>query len=151
MKITFHKFIWAFLALVIAQSACNFSVNIPTLSTPVTQPTVVTPSQSAPPEGIYPPPFATYNEIAAHLPQTFGGGGYSLPLDLNQVENMDSVELTDAQRALLSQNGFVVTPPQSGQFREFYQIYEGGRYMQMPMFVTTDSVYHVYHLLFDKM
>jgi hypothetical protein len=61
------------------------------------------------------------------------------------------VELSDAQLALLRQNGFVVAAPAPGQFREFYQIYEGGRYNDMPMFVTTDSVYHVYHLLFDKM
>jgi len=101
--------------------------------------------------GIYPPPFATYNEIAARLPQTFSGGGYSLPLDLNQVQNVAAVELTDAQRTLLAQNGFVVAAPVPGQYREFYQIYEGGRYMEMPMFITTDSVYHVYHLLFDKM
>ena len=32
--------------------------------------------------------------------------------------------MTDAQRALLAQNGFVVAEPVPGQFREFYQIYE---------------------------
>jgi hypothetical protein len=70
---------------------------------------------------------------------------------LSQVQNMAAVELSDAQRTLLAQNGFVVAVPVPGQFREFYQIYETGRYSEMPMFVTTDSVYHVYHLLFDKM
>jgi len=153
MKTSLRKILWAFLAVVIVQSACNNPVISPTQSPPVT-PTrspLATPSQSTPPVGIYPPPFATYNEIAARLPQTFSDGGYSLPLDLNQVQNMAAVELTDAQRALLAQNGFVVAAPVPGQYREFYQIYEGGRYMEMPMFITTDSVYHVYHLLFDKM
>ena len=153
MKTSLRKILWAFLAVVIVQSACNNPVISPTQSPPVT-PTrspLATPSQSTPPVGIYPPPFATYNKIAARLPQTFSDGGYSLPLDLNQVQNMAAVELTDAQRALLAQNGFVVAAPVPGQYREFYQIYEGGRYMEMPMFITTDSVYHVYHLLFDKM
>jgi len=153
MKTSLRKILWAFLAVVIVQSACNNPVISPTQSPPVT-PTrspLATPSQSTPPVGIYPPPFATYNEIAARLPQTFSGGGYSLPLDLNQVQNVAAVELTDAQRTLLAQNGFVVAAPVPGQYREFYQIYEGGRYMEMPMFITTDSVYHVYHLLFDKM
>jgi hypothetical protein len=59
--------------------------------------------------------------------------------------------LTDAQRALLVQNGFAVTTPVPGQYREFYQIYEQNRYEEIPVFITTDSVYHVYHLIFDKM
>lgn len=153
MKTTLRKILWAFLALVIVQSACNISTT-PTTQSPLATPTqspLGTPTQSAPPAGIYPPPFATYNEIAARLPQTFSGGGYTLPLDLSQVQNMAAEELTDAQRTLLAQNGFVVAAPVPGQYREFYQIYEGGRYMEMPMFITTDSVYHVYHLLFDKM
>jgi len=153
MKTTFRKILWAFLAVVIVQSACSISTILPTQPpiTPTTQIPSVTSTQSAPPEGIYPSPFATYNEIAARLPQTFSGGDYSLPLDLSQVQNMAAVELTELQRALLAQNGFVVTEPVPGQYREFYQIYEGGRYSQMPMFITTDSVFHVYHLLFDKM
>jgi hypothetical protein len=72
-------------------------------------------------------------------------------VDLNQVQDMSAVELSDAQRTLLSQNGFVVAEPVAGQYREFYQIYEQNRYNDMPIFITTDSVYHIYHLLFDKM
>ena len=154
MKTTLRRFMMAFLAMVIIQSACSITPALPTQS-PTTSvapfSTPDTPTQVAPPEGIYAPPFATYSEIAARLPQTFSGGGYTLPLDLSQVENMDLVELSDAQRSLLTQNGFVVASPAPGQYREFYQIYESGRYAEMPMFVTTDSVYHVYHLLFDKM
>ncbi|HEX7542063.1 MAG TPA: DUF3160 domain-containing protein, partial [Anaerolineales bacterium] len=158
MKTTLRKILWAFLVVMIVQSACILSpvttTQIAEGDTPVllkTQPPLPTITYSAPPAGIYPPPFATYNEIAARLPQTFSGGGYTLPLDLSQVENMAALELTDAQRALLAQNGFVVAEPVAGQYREFYQIYEGGRYGELPMFITTDSVYHVYHLLFDKM
>ena len=153
MKSSLRKIVWAFLALVMIQSACNFSSIQPTQSPSVipTQVSLATPTQSIPPAGIYPAPFATYNEIAARLPQTFGGGGYTLPLDLNQVQNLSAVDMTAAQRNLLSQNGFAVAAPVAGQFREFYQIYEQWRYSDIPVFITTDSVYHIYHLLFDKM
>jgi Protein of unknown function (DUF3160) len=169
-KSTFRKILWAFLAFTLTLAACSngqtglSSTATPTLEIPITpksnptaaatptQPVVVYPTQPpASMTGIYPPPFAAYSEAAFRLPQTFSGGGYSLPVDLNQVQGFDLVKLTEAQRALLAQNGFVVTPPLAGEFREFYQIYEGGRYMEMPMFVTTDSVFHVYHLIFDKM
>jgi hypothetical protein len=60
--------------------------------------------------------------------------------------------LTDAQKAGLSAHGFVVTPPEPGKYHEFYQAYESLRYFgDQPVFVTTDSVFHVYHLIFDKM
>ncbi len=152
MKTTLRKILWSFLSVVVIQSACSFSTIFPTQS-PLTAPTqtpLTAPTQTPSPGDIYPPPFATYHEIAALLPQTFSGGGYTLPLNLNQVQNVDAVELT-TQRALLAQNGFVVASPVPGQYREFYQIYETVRYNAMPVFITTDSVYHIYHLLFDKM
>jgi Protein of unknown function (DUF3160) len=153
MKTNLRKILWVFLAVVIIQSACFTSLIQPTQSPPAmsTQSSLATPTQSTPPAGIYPPPFATYNEIAARLPQAFSGGAYTLPLDLSQVQNLATLELTDAQRTLLAQNGFAVAAPVAGQYREFYQIYEQWRYSDIPVFVTTDSVYHVYHLLFDKM
>jgi hypothetical protein len=169
---TFNQIFWAFLLLVLLQVACGYG--LPNLlgtatpaqeapSTPGSPPiSAATPTQPSslpttssqplpPPVGVYPPPFASYNEEPVSLPQTFNGGSYSLPLDLNQVQGLDQVTLTDAQRALLAQNGFAVTTPVPGQYREFYQIYEQNRYMEIPVFITTDSIYHVYHLIFDKM
>jgi hypothetical protein len=151
MKTALRNIFWVFLVVVIVQSACSLSPIVSTQSAPTGKPSIATATQSLPPAGIYPPPFASYKEVAVPLPQSFNGGGYTLPVDLNQVTNMESAQLTDAQRALLAQNGFVVSTPVPGQYREFYQIYESGRYGDLPMFVTTDSVYHVYHLLFDKM
>ena len=161
MKKTFRKAFWIFLVLVLVQ-AC--SCGLPSLlstatpeptasSVPATQiPAAATSSPVLPPPaGVYPPPFATYSEAAVNLPQTFSGGGYSLPLDLNKVQGLDLVTLTAAQRALLAQNGFAVAAPVPGQYREFYQIYEQNRYNEVPVFITTNSVYHVYHLIFDKM
>ena len=153
MKTNLRKILWGFLAVVIIQSAC-LTTTIPITPSPTTPPLKsppVTPSPSSPLTEIYPPLFAPYNLVAAVLPQTFGGGGYTLPLDLSKVEGHDLGSLTDAQRALLAKNGFVVASPVTGQYREFYQIYEQYRYSEVPVFITTDSVYHIYHLLFDKM
>ncbi len=110
-----------------------------------------TPTEMVPLTGIYPAPFSQYQEIAARLPGSFAGGGYTLPLDLSSVQGLDLITITDAQKALLARNGFVVQTPKPGEYREFYQIYENNRYMQVPVFITTDSIYHVYHLIFDKM
>lgn len=159
-KSTFRKFLFVFLALAVAQAACL--CGLPALISPATptagpqsapvQPAAPLATQPLqPPADVYPPPFAAYSEAAVSLPQTFSGGGYTLPVDLNQVKGLDLIKLTGSQSSMLSKNGFVVTPPVAGEFREFYQIYEGGRYDEMPMFITTDSVYHIYHLIFDKM
>lgn len=55
--------------------------------------------------------------------------------------------LSEAQRERLAQDGFVVSP---GVEKEFFTVYEKGRYANVPLFVTSDSLLHVYHLLFDK-
>ena len=166
MKLTFRKAVWLFLVLALVQ-ACScglpglLSAGTPTPAAPSTPPPatlpLATPAQSTPtvvlppPQGIYPAPFATYQEASVSLPQAFQGGDYALPVDLSKVQGLDHVKLSDAQSAMLARNGFVVTPPVPGQYREFYQIYEGLRYSTVPVFITTDSVYHIYHLIFDKM
>jgi hypothetical protein len=55
--------------------------------------------------------------------------------------------LSQAQRERLAQDGFVVSP---GVEKEFFTVYEKARYANVPIFVTSDSLLHVYHLLFDK-
>jgi hypothetical protein len=162
MKSPFCKFLFIFLAVILALAAggCGApsrsgtvapTTNLPATTNPI-PPAEASPTQPLqPPAGIYPPPFASYHQVAVSLPQAFKAGGYTLPVDLSQVQGLDLTNLTDSQQALLAKNGFVVTTPVAGEFREFYQIYEGGRYAEMPMFITTDSVYHVYHLIFDKM
>jgi hypothetical protein len=92
--------------------------------------------------------FASYNLQPARLPDSFTG--YDLPVDLSTVPHLDGFELSEEQLALLGENGFVVDLPGPETYLEFYQIYEGLRYDDTPAFVTTDSVLHVYHLLFDK-
>jgi hypothetical protein len=55
--------------------------------------------------------------------------------------------LSEAQRERLARDGFVVSP---GVEKEFFTVYEKARYANVPIFVTSDSLLHVYHLLFDK-
>jgi hypothetical protein len=96
--------------------------------------------------GVHGPGFASYGKETVSLPAAYEG--YALPVDLAMVNGMEEFGFGDRQRALLAQNGFVVSP---AEWAEFYQLYEEARYRMLPVFVTTDSVYHVYHLLFDKM
>ncbi len=136
--------------LVVISLACSlFTSQTPTPQA-LPSPTAPAPAPT-PPAGVFMPAFAQFQPINVNVPAQFGGDDYSLPIDLNTVQIGGQVKLSDAQRAMLAQNGFVVQPPKPGEFREFYQIYESGRYGEEPVFVTTDSIYHVYHLIFDKM
>ncbi|TEU17914.1 MAG: DUF3160 domain-containing protein [Anaerolineales bacterium] len=58
-----------------------------------------------------------------------------------------SLALSEAQRERLARDGFVVSP---GVEKEFFTVYEKARYANVPIFVSSDSLLHVYHLLFDK-
>jgi len=118
---------------------------------PPTQASAPTDNPVVPPANVYAPVFAAFEPVPVDMPATFNGGDYTLPVDLAGVQYANDFKMSDAQRQMLSQNGFVVLPPKPGQYREFYQVYEEGRYDLRPVFVTTDSIYHVYHLLFDKM
>jgi hypothetical protein len=89
--------------------------------------------------------FGEYVPVEAHLPQEHEG--YALPLDLGDVSNIDVFQFDAEMEELLEQNGFVVAP---AEYREFFSLYQGIHDQQKPLFVTTDSVLHVYHLLFDK-
>lgn len=86
-----------------------------------------------------------------------GAAGYTLPVNLNKISNpkilqsnkaLERVALSAAQKSALSKNGFVITP---AKWRQFDAAYEAGRYADQPVFVTTDSMLHVYHLIFDKL
>jgi hypothetical protein len=156
----------AILALVAAILACN----APTPSTPTALPPTAAPTAAplatdtaaaptlppaetsspavspTPPPNVRGPGFAAYPEIRTKIPRTYEG--HTLPVDRAALGNYDQFPFSESQGALLSQNGFVVAP---AEWIEFYKLYENTRYEETPIFVTTDSVYHVYHLLFDKM
>ena len=159
MKRRYHS-LWGIASILILISVSCGPVAVPTTTSlpsalPPTQPSTPhlsrTESVPAQPADIYAPAFAEFKPVSVNLPATFNGGDYTLPVDLAAVQYADQIQFTAAQRQLLSQNGFVVLPPKPGEYREFYQLYEAGRYDMRPVFITTDSIYHVYHLLFDKM
>jgi hypothetical protein len=100
--------------------------------------------------------FATYRYQPTAL--TPAVPAYTVQPDLSNVTNAKDYTFSTEQQAALAQNAFVVVPPRNTQvsdvqqvYRQFYQLYEDGRYEQRPAFVTTDSVLHVYHLMFDKL
>jgi len=71
--------------------------------------------------------------------------GYEI--DLGQVANPDLLtRLSDEQRALLEENGFVVVPSRVAQI---YEIYKAAKERGIPIFVTTDALLHTYHILYD--
>jgi hypothetical protein len=69
----------------------------------------------------------------------------TIAADLSNVQI--TMLLSPEQKARIAKNGFAVTP---GTIKEFYELYERARYDYVPIFVTTDSILHAYHLLFDK-
>jgi len=80
---------------------------------------------------------------------------YTLPLDLKSIVNLGTVSskitLSDKDKALLSQNGFVVfdTPEEIRAKDDFADYYKSLESEEIPIFITTDSVLHYYHIIFD--
>lgn len=65
--------------------------------------------------------------------------------DLSNVRTPFLLSKTQMQH--LAQDGFVVSP---GMEKEFFTVYEKARYDNVPIFVSSDALLHVYHLMFDK-
>jgi hypothetical protein len=79
--------------------------------------------------------------------------GYTLPLDLNDVSNLFDIELvTNVGKIsnLLRHSGFAVVEL---PYRDWDDIVEPYAYISednIPIFVTTDTVLHLYHVQFDE-
>lgn len=75
--------------------------------------------------------------------------GYSLPLDLGTIVNEDVLRrVFPRAQELLTQNGFVVMP--RGRKEDIVEIYDDIEDADIPVFVTADSLLHVYHIQFDE-
>ena len=76
---------------------------------------------------------------------------YSLPLDLNQTANSSQIEtefgLSSGQETSLAENGFVVIP-WSGN--DIVEPYKNLKNRDIPIFVTTDTLLHLYHIQFNE-
>jgi len=67
--------------------------------------------------------------------------------DPAQVINADLLQnLTEAQRAHVTDFGFVVVP---GGPEQMYAVYEQAKDAGIPVLVTTDSLLHTFHILYD--
>jgi hypothetical protein len=85
--------------------------------------------------------------INAQTPQ------YSLPLDESQIVNFNALNsvlnLNTHQRALLGRNGFVVRPYVTN-VDDIVAPYKTLKEQDIPIFVTTDTLLHLYHIQFDQ-
>jgi len=88
--------------------------------------------------------FAIYEEVAVNLDPKVSD--YAVDKDLANIVNKDDFTFSQAAKDLLVKNAFVVKP---GYEKEFFPMYEANRYSYTPNFVTTDSMLHNYHLMFD--
>ncbi len=72
---------------------------------------------------------------------------YTVMGDLSNIKNLDLFEEFDErQRTLLVQNGFFGAL--TGEEQLFF-VYEDNNYKNIPSFITTDSVMHLYHIFYD--
>ena len=85
---------------------------------------------------------------------------YEIATDLSNVENLDYMQnvmadwqmekFSESQKSALVKNGFFVRNGEE-YITQMYNIYETNQYANIPSFITTDSVYHLYHMVFSAM
>jgi hypothetical protein len=71
---------------------------------------------------------------------------YSVSPDLTGVAGLELVDIGAAGKAMLVKNLFYARPSSDDQI---YDLYKRCKEAGQPVFVTTDSVLHAYHILFD--
>jgi len=79
--------------------------------------------------------------------------GYTLPLDLGTIGNfarMNSMLDLNSAAPLLEQNGFAVIEYNLPDPNDIVAPYEHLRRMDVPLFVTADTLLHLYHIQFDE-
>lgn len=80
---------------------------------------------------------------------------YNLPLKTTDIANYqkfsEKIKLSPRALSLLEKNGFVVipTPKEIGEKDNFVAYYRVLKQKDLPIFITTDSLLHYYHLFFD--
>jgi hypothetical protein len=78
---------------------------------------------------------------------------YTFPIDLSQVSNMSTIDtvfsLSSDQKNLLEHNGFVVRVYRSNE-DDIAAPYSFLKTNNIPIFVTSDTLLHLYHIQFDQ-
>ncbi len=96
--------------------------------------------------------FAEYKEldikVTPSIPQLKLASDFSNVDDLSYFASLnDGSEQAKSILAKLKENQFAVA--REGYHKEYYPMYEGNRYSLTPTFITTDSMLHNYHIMFD--
>ncbi|MFN2138014.1 MAG: DUF3160 domain-containing protein [Candidatus Promineifilaceae bacterium] len=89
------------------------------------------------------PRFAKYKQSAV----TAAPAMFHEPIAAGLNNVLVPFPLSSDQLDRLAANGIVVSP---GTEKEFFTVYEQARYANVPIFVSSDSLLHSYHLIFDK-
>jgi hypothetical protein len=90
-------------------------------------------------------PFANYTEYETNY--TLNAPQYEVEPDLSNIINLESFSyLSEEARSAIAENYFVAIPSGGRMFADMYQLNYDYEY---PSFVTSDSVLHAYHVLFD--
>jgi len=87
---------------------------------------------------------------------------YEIKSDLSNIENISKFgDFTDNQKQKLLENAFVITKPKNSdnyylpegqweyEYDQIHQIYEENEYTEIPSFITTDSMTHIFHIFYD--
>ena len=80
---------------------------------------------------------------------------YELPLSTEAIQNYQDfsmkIALNEAASDLLKNNGFVVIEnPYNSKEEDITQPYEQLKTNEIPIFITSDSLLHIYHIMFDE-
>ena len=129
---------------------------------PQDQDNVTSPTETETPSEVLPPSYdydtenpklllaASYNPQKIHVDMK--APSYKLPLQTKKISNIESINnnfaLTDGQLSFLEENGFVIIP--YGHEGDIVKPYKDLKARGVPIFVTTDSVLHLYHIQFDE-
>ena len=96
-----------------------------------------------------------FDYIPTHLSYEAKASQYSLPLNLGNVKNFNEVnsklKLSDQAKKMLRNNGFVVLENSLIEEEEYVKSFYGElKGLDVPIFITSDSLLHMYHIQFDE-
>jgi len=101
---------------------------------------------------LFPTPVENFSgiKIVSWEERVYAGENDSLPIPLAQVTNHQVLAgLTNSQRAVLAENGFVVIHSQEAQFSELRD--RVALQYGQPYYLTSDAAYHSLHLSFNEL
>jgi hypothetical protein len=138
MRVT-KVFTAALVALIIIASGCSIQ---PAPTSPTLPPTGQLPNPKLAMASAYKPTSVSF---------TPSSPPYSLPLDSTQIANskqiQDELNLNSEQEAILKMNGFAVISWSGDDIVEPYKTLKN---REVPIFVTTDTLLHLYHIQFNE-